>query len=156
MLTGKTKYIAVDKIDKCVTCVAKLSSVRGNHIQHWLYVSRRTCDDAQDLARRRLLFEGLLEFLEQPNVLYCDDALVCKGFKQFDLRRSERAHLGAPCDQDSNEFRLQAKRNEQEGALRTRSYQWDIVLGANVWNVKSYMLPHPANGWRISTDLDTS
>ena len=57
-----------------------------------------------------------LEFLEQPHVLDGDDRLIGEGFKKFDLRRGEGAHLGATCDQGSNEFSLLTKGNGQEGA----------------------------------------
>ena len=56
------------------------------------------------------------EFLEQPHVLDGDHGLIGEGFEQLDLRRGEGAHLGATCDQCSNEFPLLTKGNGQEGA----------------------------------------
>ena len=61
-------------------------------------------DDAQDFARRRLLLQRFLEFLEQPHILDGDHRLIGEGFEQLDLRRGEGAHLDATCDQCSNEF----------------------------------------------------
>ncbi len=49
----------------------------------------------KDFARRRLLLQRLLEFLEQPDVLDRDDRLIGEGFKQLDLRRGEGTHLDA-------------------------------------------------------------
>ena len=40
-------------------------SVLGNRIQHRLNIRRRAGDDAQDFARRRLLLQRFLEFVEQ-------------------------------------------------------------------------------------------
>ena len=82
-----------------IGCVAQPRGIFGNGIQHRLDIRRRAGDDAQDFARRRLLLQRLLEFLEQPHVLDGDHGLVGEGFKQLDLRRSEGAHLGATCDQ---------------------------------------------------------
>ena len=53
-----------------------------------------------------------LEFLEQPHVLDGDHGLIGEGFEQLDLRRGEGAHLGATCDQSSNEFLLLTKGND--------------------------------------------
>ena len=53
-----------------------------------------------ELAYRACQFVGpLIQFFEQAHVLNGDHRLVSESFKQFDLRRRERAHLGAPCDQ---------------------------------------------------------
>ena len=53
----------------------------------------------KNFARRRLLLQRFLEFLEQPHVLDGDHGLVGEGFEQLDLRRGEGAHLGATRDQ---------------------------------------------------------
>ena len=53
----------------------------------------------KNFARRCLLFQRFLEFLEQSHVLDGDHRLIGEGFKQFDLRRSKGAHLDATCDQ---------------------------------------------------------
>ena len=96
--------------------IAQPRGILRNDIQHRLNIRRRAGDDAQDFARRRLLLQRLLEFLKQPHVLDRDHRLVGEGFKQFDLRRGEGTHLGATCDQCSNEFALLTKGNEQKGA----------------------------------------
>ena len=49
----------------------------------------------KNLARRRLLLQGLLEFLEQPNVLDGDHGLIGEGFQELDLRRGEGTNLDA-------------------------------------------------------------
>ena len=43
----------------------------------------------KNFTRRSLLFQRLLEFLEQPHVLNGNHRLVGKGFKQLDLCWSE-------------------------------------------------------------------
>ena len=85
-------------------------------IQYRLNIRRRAGDDAQNFARRSLLLQRFLEFLEQPHVLDGDHRLVGEGFEQLDLRRGEGAHLGATCVQCSNEFPLLSKGNDQKGA----------------------------------------
>ena len=61
--------------------------------KHRLNIRRRAGDDAQDLARRRLLLQRLFEFLEQPHIFDGDHGLIGEGFEKFDLRRGEGAHL---------------------------------------------------------------
>jgi hypothetical protein len=55
---------------------------------------------------------ALLEFLEQPHVLYGDHRLVGESFEQFDLRRREGTHLSATCVHSSNDFAVLAKGND--------------------------------------------
>ena len=52
------------------------------------------------------------EFLEQPHVLDGDDGLIGEGFKKFDLRRGEGAHLDATGVKRADEFPLLAKGND--------------------------------------------
>ena len=50
---------------------------------------------------------------------------------------------------------LAAKGNGQKArASAAGTHHRDIVLRADVGNVKRAMLAHPANGWLINTDLD--
>src|SRR5215469_9639687 len=44
------KTIILDKSNHRVVCAAYTSSVCGNHIQHWLNISRRAGDHAQDFT----------------------------------------------------------------------------------------------------------
>jgi len=64
----------------------------------------RACNHTQDLARRSLLLQRLLEFVEQPHVLDGDDRLVGEGFEQPNLRRGEGVYLGATCGQYPKKF----------------------------------------------------
>ena len=99
-----------------ILCVAYTRGVLGNDIQYRLDISRRAGDDTKNLTRRRLLFQRLLEFLEESDVLNGDDRLVGKGFKKLSLRWSERVYLGSTRTQRSNELLLQTKRSDQEAA----------------------------------------
>ena len=83
---------------KASSRVAQPRGASRYRIQNRLYIRRRAGDDAQNLTRRRLLFQRFFEFLEQPHVLDGDDGLVGESFKELDLRRGKRAHLGATCD----------------------------------------------------------
>ena len=101
--------IAVNAPNHRIVRIAQPRRILGDHIQHRLNIRRRAGDDAQDLTRRSLLLQRFLEFLEQPHVLDGDHRLVGEGFEELDLRRGEGAHLGATCDQCSNEFPLLTK-----------------------------------------------
>ena len=128
-----------------IVCVAQPRRIFRHHIQHRLDVRRRAGDHAQNLTRRRLLLQRLLEFLEQPDVLDGDHGLIGEGFKQLDLRRGEGTHLGATRDQCSNEFPLLTKGNGQESAQAAGGTQhWEIVLRTDVGNVERAVLAHPA------------
>ena len=79
---------------------AQLDRVGDNSRQHGFKVERRAYDltdfaEGFELAHRARQFVGsLIQFFKQPHVLDGDDGLVGEGFKQFDLRRGEGAHLG--------------------------------------------------------------
>ncbi len=92
----------------------------------------------KNFARRSLLLQRFLEFLEQPHVLDSDHGLVGEGFKELDLRRGEGAHLDATCVQRSNEFPLLTKGNGQEGAKAADDTQlWKIFCArtSGMWSV---------------------
>src|SRR5690348_4422526 len=95
-----------------VACFAQPRGIFDNYVQHWLNISRRTGNDAQDFTRRSLLLQRFLAFVEQAHVFDSDDALGSEGFEKLDLRWSEGAHLHAACDQRTNEFPLLTKWNE--------------------------------------------
>src|SRR5262245_38105391 len=61
---------------------ANPSGTLNDSIQDWLHIGRRAADDTEDLGRRRLMLQRfaqlritLLNFFEQPYVLYGDDCL---------------------------------------------------------------------------------
>src|SRR5439155_6234751 len=109
------------------------------------------------LTRRRLLFQRLLELLEQPHVLDRDHRLVGEGLQQLDLRGGEGPYLGAPRRQRSNEFLLLAKGNDQKTAHDAGgTHHCEIVLIAHVGNVERTMFAHPAILWLINTDLSAT
>src|SRR5262249_19506629 len=137
-----------------VGCIAQPRSMLGHSIQHRLDVRRRAGDDAQDFARRRLLFQRFLEFLKQANILNRNHRLVGEGFEKLDLCRGEGAHFNATRDQNSNEVPLLAKRHEQKGAsVGLRAQIWKISLGLDVRHVERAVLDHPAKMWLINTYL---
>src|SRR4029077_12470599 len=91
--------VTIKTKDYGIFCVAETRCILRNNVQHWLYVRWRASDDAQDFTGRGLLFQRLLELVEQPHVLKCDHGLVGEGFQKLDLRRREGAHLDATCVQ---------------------------------------------------------
>jgi len=52
------KSLAVELENETVACIAQGRGTLHNRVEHRLGVSRRLADDAQDLARRRLLLQG--------------------------------------------------------------------------------------------------
>ena len=84
---------------------AQLHRVGNDSRQHGFEVQSRAYhlpDFAEgfELAHRARQFVGSgIQFFKQPHVLDGDDRLVGKGFDQLDLRRGERSHLDATCDQ---------------------------------------------------------
>ena len=104
-----------------------------------------------------------LQFLEQSHVLDGNHGLVGEGFEELDLRRGEGAHLGATCDQCSNEFPLLTKGNDKKVRDPPRNPRWKIVLRADVRNVQrtcsriqricgsSILIPSRLRGYR--TDM---
>ena len=81
----------------------------------------------KNFARRGLLLQRFLEFLEQPDVLDGDHRLVGEGFKQLDLRRGEGAYLGATrvqCPMSSSCWRSGTAKKVRNAAVRTQ--RWEI------------------------------
>ena len=80
--------------------VTEPARVLDDGLEDRLLVGRGAGDHPQDLARRRLLLEGLgevgvpaLQLGEQARVLDGDDGLVGEGLQQADLPVGERTHL---------------------------------------------------------------
>src|SRR5262249_15697880 len=86
--------IPVDAKDQRIARLAQPRRILRHSIQNWLHIRRRAGDDAQDLTRRSLLLQRLLEFLEQSHVFDGNDGLIGEGFEQLNLRRSEGGDLG--------------------------------------------------------------
>ncbi len=81
--------------------------VARDGVEHGLDVGRRARDDAQDLAGRRLLLQGLgevaitgLQLREEAHVLDGDDGLVGEGLEEGDLGAGERARRRPTVDDD--------------------------------------------------------
>src|SRR5438093_425672 len=68
-------------------------------LKHRSDVRRRARDDPQDLARRRLLLQGLLRLGEQAHILDGDHGLVGERLQECDLGVRERLDL-RPADSD--------------------------------------------------------
>ena len=58
---GEAVTIAIDTIYRSVRRITELRCTLGNRIEHRLKVSRRAGDHTQDVARRRLPRERLVE-----------------------------------------------------------------------------------------------
>ena len=77
--------VAFDLEERRVAGLAQPRSVPDDGVQDRLQVGRRARDHAEDLARRRLLLEGLFRLVEQPHVLDRDRRLVGEDLEQLDL-----------------------------------------------------------------------
>src|SRR5215469_5950918 len=150
-MRGQAHDVSLNQPQHAILCAADARSPLSNGFQHRLDIRGRAGNHAQNLTRRSLLFQRLFEFVEQPDVFDGDHGLVGEGFEQFDLRRSEWPHLHATCDQCSNDFLVQTKRNSQESAYRCLN-KWKTILLANVRNMKCAMLAHPTRCWFVNTD----
>jgi hypothetical protein len=63
-----------------------------------LNVGRRAVDHAQNLARRCLLFQGLLQFLEEPSVLaFLLQAATAPAIKEGNSSRGDGVVYGEGC-----------------------------------------------------------
>ena len=112
-------------------------------------------DDAQDLAGRRLLLQGLgevgvlgLELVEQPHVLHGDHGLVGEGLHQRDLV-GERRGLGTAKADGAERHALAQQRDAQGRAVAVLPGQgtalWVVrTLGLQVGHMDGTRLEHRA------------
>ena len=100
----QSKHVTIDATNQSVICITQPCGILRNSIQHRLNIGRRAGDHAQDFTRRRLLFQRLGEFLEQPHVLDGDHGLVGEGLQKLDLRRG-KGRTSCDARQCTNEFR---------------------------------------------------
>ena len=98
----------------------------------------------------------LLEFVEQPHVLDGDDRLVGEGFEEFDLRRSEWAHLGATRDQRSNEILPSDEGERLRACARLRRNPHLEIHSARGCPEREARHARASSDklWRINIDLD--
>src|SRR5215831_11787496 len=79
VMRGEQQTITFPTEDGGVEGLAQASCALRYGIEHWLDVSRRARDDAQDLARRRLALQRVFRLVEEADVLDGDDGLVGEG-----------------------------------------------------------------------------
>src|SRR5262249_37442746 len=78
--------------DQPIVGLAQPRSSLDQSVEHRLEIESRATDDLENVARRGLVFERLLQIagaglqlIEQPSILHRDHRLVGKGAHQFDL-----------------------------------------------------------------------
>src|SRR5215813_2646092 len=154
-MSHQTKNITLNNSNRGVVCVAHSGGALGDSVQHRLDIRGRASDNTQDFTGGRLLLQRFLEFLKQPDIFERDDSLISESFKQLDLCRGEGAHLGATCEQASNEFPFEVKRNRQQAAKSAgKTESWKFILsGLHIGNVEGSTFANPAILWPINTDL---
>ena len=99
---SESNPLSVDAPNLYIDSVAKPRRAFRHSIQHRLNIRRRAGDHAQNLARRRLLFQCFgelpvagIEFVEQADVLDGDDRLASKCLQELDLFIRKRANFGS-------------------------------------------------------------
>ena len=97
--------ITLNTVNVGVRCFTQPCRTFRNYVQHRLNVGWRAGNDAENLARRCLLFQSFgeitvafLQFLEQPHVLDGDHGLVSKRLNQLDLPFRKRFNDITPYD----------------------------------------------------------
>ena len=80
--------LAIEADHAASGALAQSSSVLDDSLEYWMNVRWRTADNRKNLARSGLLLQGLgeiaiavLEFLEQADVLNCDNRLCSEGLE---------------------------------------------------------------------------
>src|SRR5262245_43934334 len=99
MWTGDRRQIdqiAVEPPDRATVCAEEPDRAPADGLEDPREIGWGARNDLQDVARRRLLLEGLSEILvarlqlvQEPRVLDGDDRLVGEGLEQRDLRARE-------------------------------------------------------------------
>ena len=69
IMSRQPHHIAFHESHDGIFRAANERGPRGDRLEHRFYVRWRAGDDPENLTRRCLLFQRLLEFLEQPHVL---------------------------------------------------------------------------------------
>src|SRR5262249_39704049 len=86
-----------------------------------------------------------------------DNRLIREGLEEFDLQRSEGAHLAPACSQSPNEFALLSKGGRQKGSKRAAgAKRREFSLLVEIGNVERAMFAHPAKLRLIKTDVASS
>src|SRR5262245_32540955 len=79
IVSTQSKYIPIDQSNHRIVGTAYARGIFSNRVQHGLDIRGRAGNYAENLTRRRLLFQRFLELFEQPDVLNRDHGLVGEG-----------------------------------------------------------------------------
>ncbi len=120
--------VAVEARHRTPLGVAQPERANGDRVEDGLDVGGRARDDAQNLAGRRPLLEGLgevavlgLELREQADILDGDDRLVGEGLEQLDLRVGEQAWSRARDEDHADDLTLADHGDPERTAVAARS-----------------------------------
>ena len=153
---------AVKLIDLAELRFAEARRALCDRLENRLRIRRRLADDAQDLARRRLLLECLgdvaiacLQFREQANVLDCDDRLIGEGRHELDLLVAEGVDPHLPQHDDAEQrIALQHGHGQQRAVSRQLLDLAALIagLGQDVVPVDRPALLAGDSGYRTGTE----
>src|SRR5262245_33266681 len=156
-MSRQDETVSIQPRDDRVAGVAQARRTRSDCVEHRLNIRRRAGNDAQDLTRRCLLFQGLFELIEQPDVLKSDDRLVSEGFEEFDLRRIEWRQLYSARSEMSYNFPSLAKRSVQDCTpVTAKIRQTNFGLIVDIRYMQCPVFAHPMEIRLINSDLNAS
>src|SRR5262245_24440971 len=153
------EHLAVEPENKRRDSATERDSVPRDGVEDRLGIRRRTRDDAQDLARRRLLLQGLghlgmgvgqravllLQLGEQPRVLNGDHGLISEGLEEGDLFVREQAER-RPADEDRSDRDAVAPQRDADDATKpgqmckTKTFWWKRAVSLDVGQVNNSVL----------------
>src|SRR5688572_20229750 len=102
-MSPRNYNVTITQSQHHVIDTANLSCALDDCVEDRLHVRGRAADDAEHLGRRRLALQSLsqfrvalLNFLEQPDVLYGNYGLIGEGFDQLDLPLGKQLNKVTP------------------------------------------------------------
>ena len=73
-----TEVFAIVKFQRALCAVAKLMRLFQDRLEHWLEITRRGVDDAENFGSRGLALQSLARLGQEPRILHRDDRLIGK------------------------------------------------------------------------------
>src|SRR5215831_20354812 len=128
--------VALQSVDEPAIRSAESHRAGDQSVEHGLEIERRTADQLEHVAGRRLLFEGdpqlavaRLQFREEAHVLDGDHGLIGKGLEQVDLLVGEGTRLRASHGNGSGGLSFAKHRYDENAAVPERSGEWNRGRG---------------------------
>src|SRR5215831_15671949 len=118
MMGDDSEELTIIMTDVALLCSRQRYGVCDHRVKHWLELSRRARDDAEDLACRCLLLERfgevvvtVLQLLEQASVLNRNNRLIRKSRDQINLSGGKRTGVRSEDDDNTDWNTLSKQRH---------------------------------------------